>query len=245
MAEYQLYTFVSQIGCHFIKSQFLVNNNNFLRQLIMKKLSVLVFVVSLLISFYACEKETEIENQPLVDRVSIDPIVDQDVEGKLFFKKICYYDIEPGRWTQNPFTGLFYCNSSSIGICSAKKICIPIIFDPCWFFPCWLDFIDPWDIYKKIDPREFLSFKDKLELDIDPREASIPFAINENIMGLQFYDKNNLMSFEDKTPIFTLENDAIFDAKTSKEIGLRGKKIKNMRVFAKSKTPSFLLEQVL
>lgn len=192
----------------------------------MKKLSVLLLVGVLLTTFYACEKETVVENQPLVDQIDVKTGIDQSVDGKFAFKHICIYFYEFGRWQFNPWSGGFSCNPRGAGICSVKKICFPVIVhDPCWLIPCWLDIFDPWDIYKEIDPRKFASFKDKLELDIDPRVSSVPFAINEKIMGLQFYEKNSLMSFEGK-PVFALERDMVFDAETSKEIGLQGNAVK-------------------
>ncbi len=191
----------------------------------MKKLSVLVVVGVLLISLYACEKETVIEKQPSIDQVDLKPEIDEVADGKFGVKWICVYFLEFGKWEFSPWGG-FHCNSRKAGICGARKECFPVfVYDPCWIIPCWLDVFDPWDIYREIDPREFLSFKDKLKLDIDPRVTSVPFAINEQVMGLQFYKKNDLMSFKDK-PVFSLEQDMIFDAETSKLLGLQGNAVK-------------------
>jgi len=188
----------------------------------MKKLFVL-FAGVLMILLYSCEEETIVDNQPSLDAVTIEPETQENIDGKLFYKQICIYFYDFGRWQFNPWpVGSFGCNPRLPGICRIYKRCIPIIIpDPCWIIPCWIDFLDPWDIYREIDPGKFGSFKDKFELDIDPKISSVPFAINEQIMGLQFYERNELMSFKEK-PVFTLERDMTFDAETSKEIGLSG-----------------------
>jgi len=175
----------------------------------MKKLAIVVFVGIFLISFYACEKEAVIENQPIVDVRNSASDLDPGVDGKYFYREMCVYLIEFGRWEWNPFPGVLRCNKRRPGICGMEKICIqvPIIIeDPCWMIPCWPEIIDPWVIYPKVDPRI----------------TAVPFAMNEGTMGLQFYNENSLMSFEGNTGVFVLEKDRVFDAETSKEIGLRG-----------------------
>ncbi|GAA4110789.1 hypothetical protein GCM10022393_08070 [Aquimarina addita] len=103
-------------------------------------------------------------------------------------------------------------------------MCFPeIIIDPCEFIPCWLDDLDPWILYEKLDPKEFFSIKDKLGLELDSKSGAIPFALNEGVIGLQFYNKNDLMSFnKDGNAVFILKEATIFDVEISENIGLQG-----------------------
>ncbi len=191
----------------------------------MKKLSLLVCMGLLLVSFYACEKETVIEDETSVKQVTLESSADDAVDGKYAAKWICIYLHDYGRWEFNPFTG-FECNHTKRGICSTRKICFPVpVFKPCMLIPCDLEIFDPWKIYEVIDPTVFESFRVRLELDIDPRISSVPFALNETVMGLQFYEKNELMSFKEKA-VFNVEKDMVFDAETSKTLGLRGNTVK-------------------
>ena len=166
--------------------------------------------------FCSCERETvqEIEE---VQSTSLEITNNNDdVEGKGNWGR-CYYFIQKGL----KFNGRCYSNFS--GICSVYRICIPdIIFDPCFIIPCWIDIFDPWDIYEKLDPRDFGSFRDKLDIKINPRENVFPFALNERIAGLQFYQEDGF--FRDGT--FYLEENMILDAETSKELGLQGNVVK-------------------
>lgn len=190
----------------------------------MKRVS-LVCVVAL-IAFWACEKETIAENPTSL-------VEDSDVNGiandnKRFSQGMCYFYFQFGKRTFFPPTNTFYCNPIYSGICTHEVFCIPeMIMDPCQFVPCWIDFLDPWIIYEKINPEEFISIRDKLKLDIDPEYGSVPFALNKEVMGLQFYAKNALMSFDrGGKAVFTLKDDTLFDAETSKSIGLIGNVVK-------------------
>ena len=188
----------------------------------MKKLTVMIMGVMLLLSG-ACEKETDYEPQNSITDSQVG--VEETVEDK-YGGRYCVYFIEYGRWVASPFG--FYCNKNLPGICSIERFCFPeIIFDPCWLIPCWVEIFDPWDIYEKINPREFESIRDKLELEIDPRIGSAPFALNEQIAGLQFYEQNELMEIRDKeSGVFYLENDLKLDAETSRSLGLFGNTVK-------------------
>ncbi|MBW1294062.1 hypothetical protein [Aquimarina litoralis] len=173
----------------------------------MKKVFFLVVVIAIGM-FYACERET-VEAPTEVESIEATDLV--EIEGKRYGR--CFYLIEPGL----KFLGR--CYTSFPSICKIHKICIPdIIYDPCWFVPCWIDIFDPWIIYEKLDPREFISIKDKLELDIDPKEAAIPFALNERIAGLQVYNQEGILKGE----TFVIKENLVLDAEVSKELGLQG-----------------------
>ncbi len=179
----------------------------------MKKVIFLSVVVIAFSILFSCEKETVGETNSILE---IDEINEQtEVDGKWVSYR-CFYVFERGLRFQGR------CLSSNIGICRFERICIPIFYDPCWIVPCWIDIFDPWIIYEKIDPIDFLSFRDKLELDINPREHSIPFALNERIAGLQFYEDEGLF----KDNVFTVEDSLILDAEVSKELGLQGNVVK-------------------
>ncbi|WP_299185992.1 hypothetical protein [uncultured Aquimarina sp.] len=179
----------------------------------MKKVFFLAVIV-LSSMFFSCEKGNVEETN---ENVTVDLIDNEtDVQGKWGIVWRCYYIFERGL----NFRG--NCYSQFNGVCGVKRICIPIIVDPCWIVPCWIDIFDPWIIYEKIDPRDFLSFRDKLELDIDPRETAMPFALNEEIAGLQFYQEEGLF----KDNVFTVKDSLILDAETSKELGLHGNVVK-------------------
>lgn len=75
---------------------------------------------------------------------------------------------------------------------------------------------------KNQTPRDFGSFRDKVDIKIDPRENVFPFALNERIAGLQFYQEDGF--FRDGT--FYLEENLVLDAETSKELGLQGNVVK-------------------
>ncbi len=172
--------------------------------------------------FAACEKETVYQEQTnAIDQIDQEKDINETVDGK-WGGEWCIYFIEYGRW-QLTSSGL-RCNDNLPGICSIRKFCIPkLVIDPCWLIPCWIDIFDPWIIYEKFDPRDFGSFRDKLELDIDPRITSVPFALNEQVMGLQFYEKNELMSIENReSGVFYLETDLVLDKETSENLGLQG-----------------------
>ncbi|WP_299894045.1 hypothetical protein [uncultured Aquimarina sp.] len=177
----------------------------------MKKVFFLAIAITIGV-FYACERET-VEEKTEVE--AIEAVDATEIEGKGYGR--CFYLIEPGL----KFQGRCYTTFPSI--CKMYKICIPdIIYDPCWFVPCWIDIFDPWIIYEKIDPREFISIKDKLELDIDPKEAVIPFALNERIAGLQVYNEEGILKGE----TFVIKENLVLDAEVSKELGLQGNVVK-------------------
>ncbi|MFD2563713.1 hypothetical protein [Aquimarina rubra] len=180
----------------------------------MKKVFFFAAVLTLGV-FCACDEET-VDNTVIEESLEFDNSNLEEANGKAHWGR-CYYFVRPGL----KFGGR--CYKQFPGICDIYKICIPeLIYDPCIFVPCWIEIFDPWIIYEKLDPREFVSFRDKLELEIDPRENVFPFALNEGIAGLQFYQDEGFL--RDNT--FQLEEDLILDAETSKELGLHGNIVK-------------------
>ena len=109
----------------------------------MKRVS-LVCVVAL-IAFWACEKETIVENpSSIAEDEEVNTIIDID---KHFIGEMCYFNFEFGKRVFVAPTNTFYCNPNYFGICSHEVFCIPeIIIDRCTFVPCWIDFLDPWII---------------------------------------------------------------------------------------------------
>ncbi|MDY8137177.1 hypothetical protein [Aquimarina sp. 2201CG5-10] len=192
----------------------------------MKKLSVLIVAI-VLISFAACEKETIKEESTDVELIENESNLETASKAS---GRNCFYYIEKGLKLGST------CYSQFHGICDIHVFCIPDIYiDPCALIPCWIDFLDPWIIYEKIRPEEFRSFRDKLELDIDPKRGAVPFALNKQVMGLQYYSQNELMTvganptpYPHPTPIltYTLKESATFDAETSKALGLQGNVVK-------------------
>ena len=205
----------------------------------MKRLS-LVFVV-LLISFWACEKENIIESQT----TSVEDVKGEDnstqVNTKGLSGEFCKFTLRfNAKSVTDPITGKLKCEDDLGSVC-VSVTCFPdpfiefepplIFFDPCALFPCGIEFLDPWIIYEKFDPAEFGSFRDKLQLKIDPETEAIPFALNKGILGLQFYAPNEMMSlnYGDPSPqpnIFYIERKVTLDSEITKNIGLQGNLIK-------------------
>ncbi|KAA1247621.1 hypothetical protein [Aquimarina sp. RZ0] len=180
----------------------------------MKKVSLIV-VVAIILIIWACEKEQILKEESVV----VENNDSEEPETKKGWGQTCFYYIEYGlKWGG-------HCHSSFPGICEYKRICIPeIYFEPCQLIPCWPDIFDPRIIYEKIDPRVFISLREKLQLDIDSRHGAVPFAMNEGILGLQFYEENRLLSSDGK--ILLLKQDLVLDIETTKELGLRGNVLK-------------------
>ncbi|MEO1050974.1 MAG: hypothetical protein AAFX87_10110 [Bacteroidota bacterium] len=168
----------------------------------MKNLKFL-FILAFAVIVTACHEDGAI-TEPETN-VTASEVLQESKEG-LDRRKYCFPEIIPGRWVASPWTPGIFCNSNLIGICSIEWHCFvpPILIDPCLFVPCWFEPIDPWIIYPELDPRDFASFPEKLELEIDPRVAVAPFRINEVNVGLQFYAPIEEVLNEE---VFLLEND--------------------------------------
>lgn len=178
----------------------------------------IIAVLFLTVFFVACQEETLVTNEPVAEGAELSTS-DKDLDNARW--KYCFPVIEHGRWVANPFTGTWYCNSNLIGICSFRWICIvpPILIDPCGFVPCWEKWIDPWEIYRELDPRDFYSFADKLEMEIDPEINVAPFRINEATLGIQFYAPIEETINEE---VLILETDLDLGEEFAKQYNIRG-----------------------
>ncbi|MDH7447346.1 hypothetical protein [Aquimarina sp. 2201CG14-23] len=209
----------------------------------MKKQS-LVIIGAMLISLLACQKEDVTEE--VVHPEAILEGQDTDIQTKAS-GEFCRFTLQfNAKSVLDPVTGKQICQFDPGNICAIVE-CIPdpniifelppIIWDPCQIVPCGLDFIDPWILTERIDPREFRSFKDFYELKLDQRTQAIPFAMNENLLGIQFYQQpqpqpsiyGNEILQEDgmvESGIFYLENKIVLEHEVAKKLGLRGNVIK-------------------
>jgi hypothetical protein len=207
----------------------------------MKKV-VLNIVTILLITLWACEQESSIEEQNVVEDVKgIDTNVAVNIKGPS--GRLCSFNYVYGRKIcNNPFDPEdCECISSGFGICDISMSCTPDLSNPitpppvlwnfCKIIPCDWRYNNPWSIYYKVDPKVFGSFVDQLELVIDPVNQAMPFAMNKNILGLQFYKPNNMMyrnseDSESEVDRFFLKEKLVLDYQFAKKMGLKGNVIK-------------------
>ncbi|WP_299433660.1 hypothetical protein [uncultured Aquimarina sp.] len=194
----------------------------------MKKQS-LVIIGAMLISLVACQKENITE-----EVVTPEAMLEQETiaaQGKAS-GEFCKFTLQfNARSVLHPITGNQTCQFDPGRICVIVE-CFPdpnlifelppIIWDPCQLVPCGLEFLDPWILVEKIDPREFRSFKDIYEMRIDEKTEAIPFAMNENVLGVQFYSQP-----QRESDVFYLENKIVLDREVAKKLGLRGNVIES------------------
>lgn len=100
----------------------------------------------------------------------------------------------------------------------------PVVYDPCQEVPCGWNHTDPWDVYENIDPLEFGSIKDHLQLEIEqPTAEAFIVALNEELLVAQFYEENQMMGEPSSEPnVYYLNNEIIFEESLAEEIGLNG-----------------------
>ncbi|WP_025665272.1 hypothetical protein [Aquimarina megaterium] len=198
----------------------------------MKKVTLNIMAV-LLITLWACEQENSIEEQT---------VIDQDIQiNAKGWGEICITHFQfNAKEVINSFTGEKSCEFDPDSTCVEWKcetnpglaITPPLdILNPCKIIPCGWDYNDPWILVYKIDPRVLDSIKDAFKLDIKSNMEAMPFAMNESILGLQFYGENDLMSIkysdpEPETNIFYLKNNLTLDTSYAKKLGLKGNLIK-------------------
>ncbi|WP_299213269.1 hypothetical protein [uncultured Aquimarina sp.] len=200
----------------------------------MKKRS-LVIIGAMLISLIACQKENITE-----EVATTEAILEQDnkaVLGKAS-GEFCKFTLQANFKNDiDPITGQESCEFSRGDIC-VRVDCLPnpfieinlppVLWDPCQLVPCGFDFMDPWVIYERIDPREFRSFKEAYELRLDEKVEGVPFALNQNLLGVQFYSQPQSsyeIAYGDPTPqpsVFYLEKKIVLDGAVAKKLGLRG-----------------------
>ena len=194
----------------------------------MKKRS-LVIIGAMLISLVACQKEHIIEEVATPEAI----LEQEDVaaSGKAS-GEFCKFTLQfNARSVLHPITGKQTCQFDPGNICVIVE-CFPdpslifelppLIWDPCQLVPCGLEFIDPWILVEKIDPREFRSFKEVYELRLDEKTEAIPFTLNENVLGVQFYKQP-----QRESDVFYLENKIVLDREVAKKLGLRGNVIES------------------
>ncbi len=199
---------------------------------IMKKVSLSIIAI-LLITVCSCEQENTIEEQ-----IAVDQDIQANAKG---WGEICVYKFHSNaKEVTNPFTGEKSCESDPGSTCIEWRcqtnpglaITPPLeLFDPCKIIRCDWVYNDPWILVHKADPRVFESFRDVLKLDIKSNTEGMLFAMNESILGVQFYGENDLMSIQygDSNPeanIFYLKNSLTLDASYLKGLGLKGNVIK-------------------
>ncbi|WP_024769687.1 hypothetical protein [Aquimarina macrocephali] len=187
----------------------------------MKKV-VLNIVAVLLITLCACEQENSIEEQTAED-------VKENTSKKAGASQrgLCIYSLTLDKQICDDRDMTCRCDPSGsvIGVC-AQIQCLPNVFNPitpepvylnlCKIIRCDWVYNDPWSVYDNVDPRVFNSIKDVLKLTIKSDTKAIPFAMNKNILGLQFYKPNNMMYRDSKTleaepSMFHLKNTVILD----------------------------------
>ncbi|WP_074405696.1 hypothetical protein [Aquimarina megaterium] len=205
----------------------------------MKKV-VLTIVAVLLTTLWACEKENSIEEQITEDVKEIDSNISKKAGASQ--RALCIYSLTLDKQICDDRDMTCRCDprGSVIGVC-AQIQCLPNVFNPitpepvysnlCKIIRCDWVYNDPWRIYDKVDPRVFNSIKDVLKLTIKSDTKAIPFAMNKNILGLQFYKPNNMMYRDSKTleagpSMFHLKNTVILDKVYLKRLGLKGNVIK-------------------
>lgn len=206
----------------------------------MKKRS-LVIIGAMLIFLTACQQENiseEIETSEVVleqDNTNLQAKASGEFcRFTLQFNARSEYDVATGKQKCMNHLG----SICAIVACFPNPDIIfeipPVIWDPCQIIPCGLDFRDPWVIYERINPLEFKSFKDVYNLRLDEKSEGIPFALNENVLGIQFYKHpetsivNDAIMYGDPNPqpsIFYLEKEIALDRDVAKKLGLRGNSI--------------------
>ena len=200
-------------------------------------------VLGLIIIFcWSCQNE----NDPIVQETSKEVFVAYS-GGESISKgpsgRLCRFNFEYG--DEVCINGICECDESNSMICGINMQCYPdptiginlppVLWDPCKIIPCGWNYNDPWIIYDKIDPRKFGSIRDYLQVEVQqPSATAFPFVMNKEVLGLQFYQPNNLMSINavglgDPSPqpsIYHLKNTIKLDPKLSQELGLQSNIIK-------------------
>ncbi|PKV48952.1 hypothetical protein ATE84_0968 [Aquimarina sp. MAR_2010_214] len=192
----------------------------------MKKI-ILSFVVMLLITLWACEQESNIEEQNSIENVKEVKIVGE-IDNKLFTPYRNCIVIPKGRLVGGR------CQDRLSFQCGREEICFPQSIDPCKFIPCNIEILDPWVLYDKLikTPEVFGSLREYIDFPIKNKSQFFPFGINKGILGLQYYAENHLMNinYGDPMPqpnIFYLEENLTLDCSFAKELGLEGNIIKS------------------
>lgn len=182
----------------------------------MRKLTFYVIGLALISSliFYACDDGLQVEVQK---PQSIEEEQSRFLRGPCEIRQICIPEVAPGtRLWFNPTI----CVPGSPFQCTyftGRERCFPIIIDCFWRWEeIW---IDPWDWREFIDPYDIYDFRKDLIDVIDPKEDFGMFRINENILGMQYF--NEIPGLIDKEAFF-VHSSIELDAKTAESLGLKG-----------------------
>lgn len=182
----------------------------------MKKLTFLAVGLAFAsLIFYACEdglREQEVSSPQLIEEESSGLY-----RGGCVIREICFPEIRPGT---RLLLNSSLCLPGTPYQCSyftGKQICIPIIVDCFWKWD--IPWRDPWDWREFIEVPDIYDFRKELEGIIDPREDFGMFRINENILGMQYY--NEVPGLIDKE-VFHVHSSIELDAKTAESMGLKG-----------------------
>ncbi len=193
------------------------------------------YLVVLLV-VYACQEESYIAPTEAIETELNDDVNSKDREEYPFAPLITGY-IEYGEKIC-PTPNSCYCDFDSLyRICEISLDYYqfpplefeepPILWDPCENFPCGWDYNDPWEIFEAFEAGVFGSIKDYFEIEIEqPTAQAFLFPINEEILGMQFYEINQLMGDPNPQPnIYYVNDEIIIDAVIAEELGLHGQVI--------------------
>ncbi len=137
--------------------------------------------------------------------------------------KWCHVYVIPGVLKFNHRSVGWNCYYNPFMICyrPAITIRIPCFYPIDWWKDCWV--CGPWDIFKRWRDEIIIpDFREQLKwAGIDPREGGVMFPANQVTIGLQFYEKTDMMDGE----ILTLKEDTELDAETAKALGVNAKMI--------------------
>ena len=190
----------------------------------MKNLRIAV-VFFMLIGLVACQDDPVVNNDSHPSEPTMELGFKKNGDELSRRRTHCLLDITWGQQIVNPFTGVSTCYTSRNGICSIEWDCIEIpgtFLDPCELIPCWPDPIFPWDIYFELQPEEFFSFRDELEIDLDPGTEFVPARINEGNLVLQFYAAKEEVLNEE---VLFLANDLNLGEEFAELYGMNGSTI--------------------
>jgi len=182
----------------------------------MKKLTFLAVGLAFAsLIFYACEdglQEQEVNSPQLIEEEPSGLY-----GGRCAIREICFPEVRPGtRLLLNPSICVpgtpYQCNYFT-----GNQICVPVIIDCFWKWD--VRWRDPWDWKEFMEIPDIYDFRKDLEGIIDPKEDFGMFRINENILGMQYY--NEVPGLIDKE-VFHVHSSIKLDEKTAESMGLKG-----------------------
>lgn len=179
------------------------------------------FVVAALVLFMSsCQEE-------VFDRPQDEPVkqeerqASKDSYNARLGRGICFPAVDPGRIVRGP---LHIECVNQWGACNTYyEECIPWL-DPCAIVPCGIEWRDPWIIYEKfrVNPEVFGSFRDAAKIQIDPSTTAAYFPVNEDVLGVQFYEEWQHMVSKGNLHVRTT---MLLDQESVDDYGLNGNAI--------------------